>query len=72
MSWPPDRYEGTLIPPASAPAPTGAPASEESSLFDEITETFDQLYQHEPRLTRTPLDQLRAASTADLERLFKP
>jgi hypothetical protein len=69
MSWPPDRYEGKLVLP-EATAAAAAPASDEPSAFDRITATLERLYEREPRLTRELLEQLRAASTADLERLF--
>jgi hypothetical protein len=41
-----------------------------STVFDTITHAIEALYEREPKLTRELLQRLRAASTADLERLF--
>jgi hypothetical protein len=67
----PDKYEGKLVPPGS-PAWVQLSRSfpEESSAFDNIAAAIEALYAHEPKLTRNLLEQLRAASTSDLERLF--
>jgi hypothetical protein len=66
---PPDRYEGKLVLPET-PTPAPVPAPEEPSAFDRVASALEALYEREPRLTRNLLEQLRAASTADLERLF--
>jgi hypothetical protein len=71
MGWPPDRYEGKLVLPES---PAGGPMAvrEESSAFDRVAAAVERLYEREPKLTRELLEQLRGASTSDLERLFGP
>jgi hypothetical protein len=66
---PPDRYEGKLLLPES-PAQAQASAAVEPVAFDRIAQAIERLYEREPRLTRELLNELRAASTADLERLF--
>jgi hypothetical protein len=73
LSWPPDRYDGTLVPPA-APAGSAGRTScgpEEPSTADSIAAAIEELYEREPKLTRNLLDLLRSASIADLERLFR-
>jgi hypothetical protein len=45
---------------------------EESSAFDRVAAAVERLYEREPKLTRELLEQLRGASTSDLERLFGP
>jgi hypothetical protein len=67
--WPPDKYEGKLVLPS--PSQRAARASVESSAFDVTAGIIEQLYEAEPKLTRSLLEAMRAASTADLERLFK-
>jgi hypothetical protein len=71
MAWPPDKYEGKLVPPETAGAAPAA-ALEESSAFDRIAAAIERLYEREPKLTRELLEQLRTASASDLERLFGP
>jgi hypothetical protein len=54
--------------------PPGSPAADppkESSTFDLVAAAIEALYEVEPKLARNLLETLRAASTADLERLFK-
>jgi hypothetical protein len=69
---PPDRYEGTLVLPVT-PAPAAVPqAQAEPSAFDRIAAAIERLYEREPRLTRELLNELRSASTENLERLFRP
>jgi hypothetical protein len=66
---PPDAYEGVMAPPAAheqAPAPAPEP-----SAFDRIVIAIEDLYAREPARTRAPLQELRAASTEELEALFK-
>jgi hypothetical protein len=71
MTWsPPDRYEGKLVLPTGAPASGPAPSSEEST-FERIASAVEELYAREPILTRALLEDVRMASAADLERLFR-
>jgi hypothetical protein len=63
MDWPPDKYDGTLVLPGAAPA--------ESLTLDGVATAIEALYEREPKLTRNLLERLRAASTEDLEALFK-
>jgi hypothetical protein len=63
LTWPPDRYEGTLVLP-EATASAAPPALDEPSAFDRVAAAFERLYEREPRLTRDLLNELRAASPA--------
>jgi hypothetical protein len=65
----PDLYEGTLKLPESPPQ-AKAPGPAEPDAFARIAAAIEALYEREPHRTRQLLNELRAASTADLERLF--
>lgn len=71
-AWvPPDKYEGVFVPPATTAQNAAPPrAVNPDSVFDGIAAAIEELYAREPKLMRNLLQQLRAASTEDLERLF--
>jgi hypothetical protein len=46
MDWPPDRYEGRMVPPAGVANAT----PEASSTFDMIAAAIEVLYEREPVL----------------------
>jgi hypothetical protein len=68
----PDLYEGILkLPAEPAPTTARAPVPVPESAFEVVASLIEELYAAEPRRTRALLEALRAASTEDLERLFK-
>jgi hypothetical protein len=68
---PPDKYEGKLVLPGTpATSPVSPATVDDPSAFDRVAQVIERLYEREPKLTRDLLNELRAASTADLERLF--